>query len=58
LFVFSIDEADWVVRNDDRAAGDANPLLDAFFPVGGACLLVVESTAEEGGALSFTITSS
>jgi hypothetical protein len=56
LFVFSVDEGDWVARNDDRAQGDPNPLLDAFFPVGGPMILVVESTAEDANDLGFTIT--
>ncbi len=56
LFVYADSERDWVARNDDRSAGDVNPLLDAFFPVGGSMLLVVESAAESATDLGYTLT--
>lgn len=58
LFVYAASEQDWVVRNDDRAVDDVDPLLDAFLPVGGPCLLIVESTGEAAGDLGYTIETS
>src|SRR5205807_1707978 len=29
LFVYSLDQADWIARNDDRSQTDKNPLVDA-----------------------------
>ena len=59
LFVFSVDQGDWVARNDDRVFGeDVNPLMDAFFPLGGPSLLIVESTAERATNLGYRLTTS
>ena len=56
LFVYAQSEQSWIVRNDDRAVDDKNPKLDAFFPVGGPVILVVECAAERASDLGYTLT--
>jgi hypothetical protein len=58
LFVFSKTQADWIARNDDRSAGDPNPLIDAPLTAGGGMWLVVENIEPEAKTLGFSLSSS
>jgi len=53
LFVFSVATGDWIARNDDRSAGDRNPLLDAPLFASGEMFLVVENIDETATALGY-----
>jgi hypothetical protein len=55
LFVFSKTEADWIARNDDRASGDPNPLIDAPLTASGSMWLVVENIDPAAASLGFAL---
>ena len=55
LFVFSVQGGDWIARQDDRTAGNPNPLLDAPLFGDGQMMLVVENIAEDTSNVSYTI---
>lgn len=56
LFVVAAETGDWIARQDDRSAGDVNPLLSAPLFADGLCYLVVENIAEQATQLSFDLT--
>jgi len=58
LFVFSKTQADWIARNDDRSAGDPNPLIDAPLTASGSMWLVIENIEPEATTLGFSLSSS
>lgn len=58
MILFSEMTGDWIARNDDRGAGDPNPLLDAFFSASGAMLLVVENIEPTATGFGYQISAS
>jgi hypothetical protein len=58
LFVFSTQTGSWIARQDNRTAGDPNPLLDAPLFASGPMYLVVESIAEDATSLGYSIDAS
>lgn len=55
LFVVADATNDWIARQDNRSAGDPNPLLDAPLTEQGAMWLVVEDITESGPPSSYSI---
>jgi hypothetical protein len=55
LFVVAAATGDWIARNDDRGAGDTNPLIDAPMTESGDLYLVVDNINEEATGLNFSI---
>jgi hypothetical protein len=55
LLVFAKSTGSWIARNDDRAQGDPNPLIDAPLTASGAMWLVVENISETAANLSYTL---
>jgi hypothetical protein len=45
----------WIARNDDRAMGAPNPLIDAPLSESGAMWLMVENVDEAAGDLAYTV---
>ena len=56
LFVVSLSTGDWIARNDDRAADDANPRIDAPLFDEGPYVLLVENIDEAATDLGYTLT--
>ena len=56
LFVVSLSAGDWIARNDDRSAGDLDPLLDAPLFEEGPYVLLVENNDEDATDLGYTLT--
>jgi hypothetical protein len=55
LLVFAKATGSWIARNDDRAMGDSNPLIDAPLFESGAMWLVVENVREAPANLGYTL---
>lgn len=58
LYVFAESEGSWVMRNDNRMAGNPDPLLDAPLFASGDMYLVVENIAEQATDTAYTIDAS
>jgi len=58
LLVFSKTQGDWIARNDDRASGDKNPLIDAPLTASGAMWLVVENVDPVAASLGYELQAS
>jgi len=58
LFIYSAEEQDWIARNDNRALGDPDPLIDAPLTADGAMFLVVENIEEQATSLGYTLAAS
>lgn len=55
LYVFAAETGSWIARQDDRTAGDPNPLLDAPLTASGPMYLVVENIVEDVPNIDYTI---
>jgi hypothetical protein len=55
LMVYAASTGSWIARNDDRSAGDPDPLIDATLYGSGAMWLVVENIDEKAGDWAYTL---
>lgn len=55
MMVFAASAGSWIARNDDRALGDSDPLIDAPLYGSGAMWLVVENVDEAAADWAYTL---
>lgn len=58
LYIFADETGSWIARQDDRTAGDPNPLIDAPLFAAGLMYLVVENIAEDASNIAYTVEAS
>lgn len=55
LYVFAQSTGSWIARQDDRAAGDPDPVIDAPLTASGPMYLVVENIDDQATAFGYTV---
>lgn len=55
LMIYAEQTGSWIARNDNRSAGDRDPLIDAPLFASGPMLLVVDNIEDEATDLAYTV---